>query len=134
MAPQSGPGNLRALSKVSEEASSLEKQSSGDTSSGTAAKGPGLVTDRDGRQSTSMVLGNIHEQVGECSHCFTLSTAIIDLHTSDAPTQPHASRPQIPGSSLMGPLEKQHSPAAGRVWAILSEGRVSASPACPVHI
>ena len=63
MAPHLGPGNLRALSKVSEEASSLEKQSSDETSSANMAKGPGLVTDQDGRQSTSMVLGNIHEQV-----------------------------------------------------------------------
>ena len=79
VAPQSGPGNLRALSKVSEEASSLEKQSSGDISSGTTVKGPGLVTDRDGRQSTSMVLGNIHEQVCGSNQCCTLSSAIQNL-------------------------------------------------------
>ena len=70
MAPQSGPGNFRALAKVSEEASSLEK-SSGDVSSANKVKGPGLVTDRDGRQSTSSVLGNIHERVCEHSQCCT---------------------------------------------------------------
>ena len=71
MVPQSGPSSFRALSKVSEEASSLEKQSSqsGDTSSANTAKAPGLVTDRVGRQSSSMVLGNIHEQVLEGSQC-----------------------------------------------------------------
>jgi hypothetical protein len=64
--PQAGLANFRALSKVSEEASSLDKESSGEHASGPSVRG--VVTDRDGRQGTSAVLGNIHEQV--CSMHF----------------------------------------------------------------
>ena len=105
-----GPGNLRALSKVSEEASSLEKQSSGETSSGNTAKGPGLVTDRDGRQSTSMVLGNIHEQVLEGSQWWhmidsnteIICTRLVLLHSS----MRHLSRPLAPSRGYAP--RKQH--------------------------
>ena len=59
--PQAGLANFRPLSKVSEEASSLDKESSGEHVSGPSGRGIG--TDRDGRQGTLAVLGNIHEQV-----------------------------------------------------------------------
>lgn len=85
MPPQSGPSSFSALSKVSEEASSLDRQSSGDS-----ASGKGLMTDSQGRQSTSTVLGNIHEQVckpplaqtypAACT-CFTLHGTALPRHS-----------------------------------------------------
>ena len=51
------------LSKVSEEASSLERDSSGRTDSNTGRSGKGVVVDSHGREGTSKVLGGIHEQV-----------------------------------------------------------------------
>ena len=60
---QGAPLQLRALSKVSEEASSLERESSGKIESSTGRSGKGIMTDSHGRESTSKVLGGIHEQV-----------------------------------------------------------------------
>ena len=103
MAPQSGRGNFLALSKVSEEASSLEK-SSGDVSSANKVKGPGPVTDRDGRQSTSSVLGNIHEQVCESSH---------PAHSPEQLHKLHASPSQTPGTSWRGRPQEAASSTSG---------------------
>lgn len=77
--PQAGLANFRALSKVSEEASSLDKESSGEHASGPS--GRGIVTDRDGRQGTSAVLGNIHEQVSSI-HLFLPSSLSLPLFST----------------------------------------------------
>ncbi len=60
---QGQPLKLRALSKVSEEASSLERESSGKVESSTGPSVRATVTDSHGREGTSKVLGGIHEQV-----------------------------------------------------------------------
>ena len=61
--PNSGPSNFKPLSKVSEETSSLDKDSSVGEASISGRSGKTILTNRHGRQSTSTVLGGIHEQV-----------------------------------------------------------------------
>ena len=61
-----GPLKMRALSKVSEEASSLERESSGRVESSTGQPVKGVIIDSYGREGTSKVLGGIHEQVDPC--------------------------------------------------------------------
>lgn len=61
--PSSGPSNFKPLSKVSEEASSLDKDSSGGEASASGRSGKTVLTESHGRQSTLQVLGGIHEQV-----------------------------------------------------------------------
>lgn len=64
---QAEPLKLRALSKVSEGASSLERESSGMADSTTGPSGKGVMVDSHGREGTSKVLGGIHKQVSHCS-------------------------------------------------------------------
>ncbi|CAL5228852.1 g12061 [Coccomyxa viridis] len=62
---QGRPLKSRALSKVSEEASSLERESSGRVESSTGRPVRGIMTDSHGREGTSKVLGGVHEQEQE---------------------------------------------------------------------
>ena len=75
--PNSGPSNFKPLSKVSEETSSLEKNSSGGETSVSGRFGKSIFTDSHGRQSTSQVLGGIHEQVHTSAVHLLLTNSFI---------------------------------------------------------
>jgi len=81
--PNSGPSNFKPLSKVSEEASSLEKDSSVAEASISGRSGKIILTESHGRQSTLKVLGGIHEQV-HTSVCNSASAAHQFIHLLDA--------------------------------------------------